>query len=164
MKTFNLTDLIAKNPPKYPFSKKSLKKLVGVDTRLVDLLFDAAEYMDLKIIEGHRTVKQQNALYRAGKSTKDGYINSSNHQWGVAVDVLPLPRLKGYPLNMYQASKENDLRWAYFTGFIQALGIKHNLKVRTGWKWRSNPQKTLSRPIKENTFPDYNHIEIQRTK
>ena len=156
-KTYSKSELIAKNTQKYRYSTSSLNKLLNIDTRLVDLMFLAANFLDLKIVQGYRTPEQQQKLYREHKSTKDGYIKTSTHQHHKALDVLPLPKND----NMYKDSPENSRRWAYFTGFIQGLAAANGLKIRTGWKWRTKPQKTLERSLHENTFPDYNHIELK---
>ena len=160
MKPYNYRELIAKNTQKYPYSKRSLKKLLNIDANLVDLLFEAANFLDLKIVQGYRSPEEQNKLYKQGKSTKDGYIKLSKHQSGKAVDVMPLPT----GINIYLTDFENSLRWAYFTGFMQGLASAHNITLRTGWKWRANPQKTITRDLKDNTFLDSNHLEIKDTK
>ena len=159
MKTYTLQQLKQKNTQRYRYSEASLQRLIGVDSLLVDLLFTAANYIDLKIISGYRTPQQQHRLYVQGLSTKDGYIHKSKHQTGRAVDVLPLPKIQ--EPSMYSSTKENTYRWAYFTGFIQALGLAHGLNIRTGFKWRSSPMQTLSRELSSNTLYDPAHIEIK---
>jgi len=159
MKTYKISELIAKNTQKYRFSTSSLKKLLNVDSRLVDLCFDIAKYIDIKVIQGYRTPEQQHALYSQGRSTKDGYIKKSKHQSHRAVDLLPLPKIK--ESSMYANSQENSLRWAYFTGFVQALALSKGIKIRAGWKWRTSPMNTLARPLSENTLVDSNHFEIR---
>ena len=160
MKTYTLAQLIAKNTVKYPFSHTSLQKLLNIDSDLVDVIFKVAEHIDLRIVQGYRSPEEQNALFMAHKSSKDGYIKKSKHQTGRAIDILPLPR----GINMYNPQdRDNATRWSYFVGFFQATALSMNIKIRTGWKWRTTPMNVLKRPIASNTLPDANHLEIIRT-
>ena len=156
MKTYTYNELTAKNTQRYRFSRKSLRLLLNIDSELVDVIFIVAEHIDLKIIYGYRTPQEQHELYKKKASTKDGYIKKSKHQTGRAVDILPLPP----KVNMYSKDRDNPSRWAYFVGFFQATALARGIKIRTGWKWRTNPMKVLSRPLRENTLVDSNHFEI----
>ena len=72
-------------------SKTSLKRLDGVDERLVEVVKKAIEItkVDFSVVSGYRTAEEQNKLYLEGKSECDGYKNKSKHQEGLAVDVAP---------------------------------------------------------------------------
>ena len=140
---------------RYRYSKHSLQKLATVHADLAKLFMKAADYFDIRIVSGCRTAEEQYDLYLQGRSTKDGFSKKSRHQSCLAVDAVPVP--KG--INMYADTRENALRWAYFTGFIYALAASDGIKIRSGWKWRTDPTKTLTRPLAANTFPDANHFE-----
>lgn len=158
-----MTSLIEKNKKvKYPYSESSLKKLMGVHPLMVDFAFELANVLDSKLIYGVRLDEEQYELFLAGKSTKDGYENKSAHQkkadgYGYALDILPLP--KG--VNMYlDDGTEDDLRWAQFDGLCHGIAYKLGITVRTGFKWRNNIMDSLSRPQRDNTLPDGNHVEL----
>jgi len=157
MHFYTLPELISKNNHTvYKYSQSSLKKLLQIDPQLVDLLFEAANHIDVKIVSGYRTAEEQNHLFKRGLSTKDGYLHKSTHQSHRAVDILPLP----HDINMYQTSEENTRRWHYFTGFIQGLAASRGLPIRCGLKWRTKPMAVLERPLHDNTFIDANHFEL----
>lgn len=147
---------------KYPFSNSSLSKLIGVHPRMVDFAFTLADIIDFKIIYGKRTDLEQNKLFLQGKSSKDGYKKKSNHQakedgFAYALDILPLPR----GINMYlDDGTEDDLRWAQFDGLCHGVAFMMGITIRTGFKWRSCMMSSLERDVRDNTFPDGNHVEF----
>ena len=48
--------------------------------------------VDFGIIDGRRTAEQQRELYNNGSTTLDGVTALSDHQYGLAIDVLPVVR------------------------------------------------------------------------
>ena len=65
--------------------RRSLKRLEGVDPRLVAVLQKVVKYYDITVVEGLRSQKRQDELVRIGKSkTKFG-----KHVQGRAVDIAP---------------------------------------------------------------------------
>ena len=153
---------VKNNLVKYKYSEKSLKKFIGVHPLLVDFAFELANVIDCTIVFGVRSYEEQNALYRLGKSSKDGFHKKSKHQkktdsYGHALDILPLPR----GVNMYlDDGTEDNIRWAQFDGLCHGIAYKLGIKVRTGFKWRDNMMDSLKRTERSNTFPDGNHVEI----
>jgi len=109
-------------------SKTSLKRLVGVDPRLVSVVKKAAELAqpvdDFSVLEGLRSVARQRRLYAQGR-TRPGHIvtwtMSSKHIDGKAVDLIPYPEGWNAPPSkfnkiaslMFAAAKELGvaLRW-----------------------------------------------------
>lgn len=75
----------------YTLGGKSLSRLAGVDDRLVTCVKKAIEITecDFSVTDGLRTAEQQNALFQKGASKKDGYVDKSFHQTGLAVDLVP---------------------------------------------------------------------------
>ncbi len=76
----------------FKLSKRSEQRLKGVNPILVKVVRRALEItkVDFGIppYGGLRTEAQQNALFNARKSTKDGIYRRSKHQSGNAVDVF----------------------------------------------------------------------------
>jgi len=75
----------------FSLSQNSLNNAAGVDSRLIEIVNRAIK---ISIIDfgipssgGLRTVKDQAALFTAGKSKADGRTNKSYHQTGRALDV-----------------------------------------------------------------------------
>lgn len=155
---YSLSELQKKNEKvRYRFSRSSLSKLQHLHKGLVDTVFVVADSIDLTIVYGLRTAAEQNRLYKAGKSSKDGYARKSKHQSGLAVDILPRPR----GINMYNGKdRDNPTRWAYFTGFFQATALTMGYDIRCGWKWRTDPMNVLKRPLRDNSLVDPNHLEL----
>ena len=158
-----MEELLIKNKTvKYPFSKSSLEKLIGVHPKLVNFAFTLADIIDIKIVYGVRKDAEQMQLFKEGKSTKDGLKNRSAHQikndlLGYALDILPLP--KG--VNMYlDDGNEDNIRWGQFDGLCHGVAFMLGMTIRTGLKWRSSMMKSLERAERENTLPDGNHVEL----
>ena len=79
--TSEYTYLIVKNEfIKYPYSKTSLLKLLGLHPSLVSFALSLAKIIDCKIISGVRTDKEQLELFNCKESNFDGIIKKSNHQ------------------------------------------------------------------------------------
>lgn len=76
----------------YTLSARSKRHLVGVDSRLVEVVSRALEItkidFGIPVSGGLRTAEQQNQLYKKGLSKLDGYTQKSRHQSGKAVDVF----------------------------------------------------------------------------
>ena len=75
----------------FRFSKRSKGLLSGIDSRLADLMEDALAVSPIDFgIPNHggiRTAEEQAALFKAGRSERDGVIKLSKHQSGKAVDI-----------------------------------------------------------------------------
>ena len=74
----------------FKFSKRSLEKLQGVDTRLILLANEVLKVSpyDFGITCGYRTIKEQQKMYERGVSRCDGVNNKSKHQLGKAIDIM----------------------------------------------------------------------------
>ena len=84
----------------FKLSTRSLGKLEGVDSRLVDVVERAIELtkVDFGVIYGMRTLEEQEKLVAAGKSQ----TMKSNHLVGKAVDLMAYVDGKGcWELNVY---------------------------------------------------------------
>jgi len=159
----SMNELVKRNKKvKYKYSTSSLKILLGVHPKLIDFFFALANIIDLKLVSGVRLDPEQIQMFKEGRSTKNGVTEKSNHQvkkdgYGHAVDALPLPR----GVNMYlDDGSEDNIRWGQFDGACHALAHMMGIKIRTGFKWRSDLMSSLARAERDNTLPDGNHVEL----
>ena len=121
------------------FSKKSLRELDTCDPLLQYLFKEVVKHFDCSIIEGKRSLKEQEELLKEG-ATK---TLDSAHLTGKAVDVYP------YPVEF-----EDRDRWHYFGGFVLGTARQFGIDVIWGGDW-DNDTKT-----KDNTFDDLMHFEL----
>ena len=121
------------------FSKKSLRELDTCDPLLQYLFKEVVIHFDCSIIEGKRSLKEQEELLKEG-ATK---TLDSAHLTGKAVDVYP------YPVDF-----EDRDRWHYFGGFVLGTARQFGIDVIWGGDW-DNDTKT-----KDNTFDDLMHFEL----
>jgi len=93
----------------YSLSKTSAKNLVTCDNRLITLVHAVLEVMDVSVLYGHRSTKEQFELFQVGrqlidghwiivdkkeiKTYKDGITDLSKHNVkpSLAVDIAPYP-------------------------------------------------------------------------
>jgi len=109
----------------YKLSNKSLQKLEGVHTDMVDIVKLAISLtgQDFSVGEGLRSVSRQKKLVATGKST----TMNSRHITGHAVDLFP------YPLSW---------DWEYFYPIADAMkAAAKELKIDLEWggDWESFP-------------------------
>ena len=126
----------------FKFGTGSLKKLEGVDERLVDVLKEAISIspIDFTIVEGLRTLERQKELVREGKSK----TLKSKHIDGLAVDICAcIPKVD------FNATVDTAL----IVGIIYAIASRKGLKVRLGAIWDGHSYAN-------NTFKDLYHIEL----
>jgi len=133
----------------FKFSSRSKERLSAVDIRLADLIEDALAVspidFGIPLHGGLRTKEEQKALFDDRKSKFDGYLNSSKHQSGKAVDIFA-----------YVNGKATWDKEYYYTlaGIIWALAEIKGLKIRWGGSWSG------SFDFKDQTFNDLGHFEI----
>jgi len=87
--------------------------------------------IDFCIIEngGYRTAELQKALYDLGTSKCDGYKNTSKHQSGLAVDLVPW--VNG------EATWDTKSTF-YLSGAFMAYCKRLDLPITTGADWNSD--------------------------
>lgn len=127
------------------WSSKSQRVYNSLDPRLQYLCDELLKHMDVSLVYGHRTQRQQNALYP--KNSKVQWPNSKhNRKPSLAVDMQPYP----YP------STENDLRagLGYMAGLCFRLAEESGFSIRWGGDWNRNGDVT------DNGFDDLFHIEV----
>ena len=126
----------------FKFGASSLKKLEGVDKRLVEVLKEAISIspIDFTIVEGLRSIERQEALVKEGKS----HTLKSKHIDGLAVDICAcVPKVD------FNATIDTAL----IVGIVYAIANKIGLKLRLGAIWDGHSYYN-------NSFKDLYHIEI----
>ena len=138
----------------YNLSRRSINAMQGVNSKLVKVIKESigSSPYDFMITQGVRTAKEQNELYKQGRTKRglkvtnaDGYIKKSNHQvkidgYGYAIDFVILDE-----------SKENGLDWDTESKYkavakhILETGHKLGVKLEWGgeWKFKDNPHIQL---------------------
>lgn len=126
----------------FKFGSSSLKKLEGVDKRLVEVLKEAISIspVDFTIVEGIRTMERQKELVKEGKSK----TLKSKHIECKAVDFAPCIR---------GCVSFNEKDAIFLSGFILAVARIKGLKVRVGSIWDHES-------ITDNSFVDAFHVEL----
>lgn len=131
----------------FTFGKRSVKELETCDGRLQHILLEAIEcaQMDFTILQGHRSVEEQEKLFHEGKTKIDGVSRLSKHNFSpsLAVDLAP------YPINW----NDRD-RFLYLGGFILGVAGQLDIKLRWGGDWNSNGILT------DQSFFDLPHFEL----
>jgi len=128
---------------KFQWGQTSIKRMDGVDPRIIRVLFRAIGIMsrkkdgiDMTIpwMGGIRTADQQNKLFLDGVSKCDGFEKKSEHQSGLAIDVIPY--IKG--INFYEMpSIEQDFLFYKVASVILESGALEGVKISWGGNWSS---------------------------
>jgi len=124
----------------YKLGKKSQERLRGVNSQLVNILFELVKIMDITVIEGVRTQERQDKLVAEGKSK----TKFSKHITGQAVDLAP------YPIDW-----EDRDRFHYMGGMLRGIAKQMGVDVRWGGDWDSDGE------TKDNNFDDLVHVELK---
>lgn len=125
------------------FGKQSRDNLNTCDVRLVSLLNKVVATFDCKVIEGARSMVEQQRLYHAGKSQLKFPDSKHNITPSSAVDVIP------YPVDWNDRERFN-----YFAGYVLATAQSMGIKLRWGGDWDSDWQ------VRDNVFDDLSHFEL----
>jgi len=133
----------------FKLSERSRKRLVGIDSRLLDVVELAIRLspIDFGIPKdgGLRTTERQKEIYDSGASKVDGVSKLSKHQSGKAFDFV--------------CYDDSGLTWNpdhYFIvwGVIYACGVQKGLHLRWGGNWDGDSN------FNDQTFNDLGHVEI----
>jgi len=128
----------------YRYSQKSRDILSTVDIRLQQLFHEVINHVDIRIVEGIRTVERQKELVATGKSK----TMNSKHLKGLAIDFVPM---KGLDVSY----NINDC--VYVAGIIKGIASQMQIgcKIRLGADWDGD------NIISDEKFLDAVHIEIR---
>lgn len=153
----------------YSFGKKSKKQLDTLHIDLQLILKEIIKYYDFSVLEGIRTTKRQQKLFRKGRSKLDGINKKSKHQGkkdkdgnivSFAVDIMPYA--KG--TNAFSGKKKDAARFYFLMGmvkmtakrFLEEGKITHD--IRFGLDWDSDNVYT------DQNFDDLPHFELIKIK
>jgi peptidoglycan L-alanyl-D-glutamate endopeptidase CwlK len=123
------------------YSRRSLANLQTCHPSLRKIFKEVIKNYDCTIIQGHRSLEEQDELYRTGKSKlrkgKHNYIPS------LAVDVCP------YPIDW-----RDKIRFYHFVGYVKGVADQLGIKIRCGADWDGDNN------FKDQTFHDLPHFEL----
>lgn len=140
----------------YKFGKKSREKLDTCHEDLQKICEEVIKYIDFSVLEGERTLEQQQIYFKEGKSKLDGVNKKSKHQSSpsMAIDIAP------YPI-IWNGNKARA-RFYMLAGYMFAVAgrlydnneIKH--KLRWGGDWDSD------KDFEDQSFDDLPHFELKK--
>lgn len=128
------------------FGKTSQDKLNTCHPDLQRLMSEVIKFYDFTILEGERTLQQQQTYFKEGKSKLDGIKKKSKHQSkpSLAVDIAP------FPIDF------NDTKRFYFlAGLVVAKAAELGIKITWGGSWNG------SFDFKQNKFVDLPHFQLE---
>ena len=125
------------------FGKKSREQLSTCEKDLQMLFNEVVRTFDCTVTQGHRTVKEQEKLYKEGKTKVK--FGRHNHKPSIAVDVTP------YPVDY-----SNIDRHYYFGGYVLGVASEMGIDIRWGGDWDGDKE------TKDQTFNDLVHFEIRK--
>lgn len=129
------------------FSQGSRDQLDTCDRRLQELMEKALSLtsMDFIVLQGHRTIEEQQRLFHEGRTKIDGITKLSKHNSfpSLAVDIAP------YPIDWTDIE-----RFRFLDGFVLGVAGMMGLKIRWGGDW------DLDGSFRDQTFNDLPHFEL----
>lgn len=134
------------------FSEASQARLATCHPDLQWVFNTVIERFDCTIVQGHRSVEEQQELYAQGRTKPgrivtqiDGITKKSKHNYhpSMAVDVVP------YPVDW--ADRE---RMIFFAGYVIGVADELGVDLRWGGDWNQNTD------LSDNNFDDLPHFEI----
>ena len=133
------------------FGARSETALATCHPDLQCALRAAIAHVDFSVIEGHRSLERQQALYAQGRSSLDGITRQSLHQRApsLAVDILPWPPVL-HGVNVW----DDITRFAYLVGRIRGVADQLGISLRCGLDWDDDGS------LKNHRFVDAPHLEL----
>jgi peptidoglycan LD-endopeptidase CwlK len=141
------------------FSEISLSKIKTCHDDLKIILHEAIKIVDFTVLEGSRTLEQQQKYFKEGKSKLDGIKQKSKHQiskespLSLAVDIAP------YPVDWSNNSKKLA-RFYFLAGVIISIATKLRIegKINHSIRWGGDWDRDLD--FSDNRFDDLPHFEL----
>lgn len=148
----------------FDYSEKSAAKLGGCHMELQQVMWRVVKDYDNTIIQGQRTLKEQEENLRAGKTTT---MQSKHlHVPSDAVDASPFPIpedwgslnevLKHFPLHdrrrIINIIKER-IKFYHFAGYVQGVAYMMDIPIRWGGDWDGD------KDFSDQKFDDLVHFE-----
>lgn len=109
------------------FGTSSRKKLDTCHDSLVAICELVIETYDFTVLEGHRSDKRQEELFRQGKSKLRAGQSKHNNEISLAVDIAP------YPIDW-----ENPKRFYLLSGMMFQAAADLSIRIRWGGDWDSD--------------------------
>lgn len=106
------------------FSNISMQRLMTCHPKIQEVLNEAIQYCDFRVVCGYRGKEEQNAAYHDGKSNLQFPMSKHNSNPSLAVDVAPFPSL-------YEDEKE----FYYVAGVIMAVAKMRKIGLKWGGRW-----------------------------
>lgn len=143
----------------YKFSEQSLNRLNTCHQDIIEICKELIQMYDFSVLEGHRTLKEQQEHYKAGRSKIDGVNQKSKHQSypSMAIDIMPYAE----GTNAFSGKELDERRFYMMMGMVKAISeilykegkITH--RVRFGLDWDGDDTFT------DQTFHDMPHFELK---
>jgi len=129
----------------YHYGATSLSRLESCDERLQAVFNVVIEFMDVKVLEGHRPEDEQDALFYADPPrTKVKWPDGKHNPLpSLAIDAVP------YPINW----KDRE-RFTYLAGLVRGIGAMMGYTIRWGGDWDRDGE------LDDNKFDDLPHFEL----
>lgn len=139
----------------FKFSSKSLDSLVGVHPELVDIVHDvmALQVMDFSVIEGLRSIEQQEIYVQQGRSrTMNSKHLKQDTGYSHAIDLYP------YPIDMKLVNR-GDMReisrFGMLAGLMLSCAKQRGITLTWGADWDRDGV------VLDHTFYDAPHFQIE---
>lgn len=129
------------------FSLKSNEKLDTCHPLLQELFREVVKDDDCTVVEGHRSRKRQNRLFREGKSKLQWPRGKHNVMPSEAVDAAPWIPGKQIPW-------DDPRQFYYFAGKVKAKARQLGIRVRWGGDWDGDGD------VSDQQFNDLVHWEL----
>lgn len=124
--------------------RESKRLFETLDPRLQDVLREAIQIYDFKIISGYRGQEEQDFYYRSGLSKKKFPNSKHNTNPSKAVDIAP------YPVDW-----SDDESFYFLAGIIRAIAHRIGVMIRWGGDW------DMDDDLHDQTFMDLGHFEVE---
>lgn len=132
----------------YVFGPSSRQKLKGVHPDLIQVVTKGLELMDLVILGGVRTLRQQRIYVKQGLSkTMDSKHLIQPSGFAEALDLAPYP-------NFDWESERGAADLLMMGGGLLAVAWELGIRIRYGGDWNGNWRNS------DNGFQDLDHIEL----
>lgn len=133
------------------FSLKSNDRLNTCHPLLQELFREVVKDDDCAVIEGHRSRRRQNQLFKAGKSKVRFPDGKHNVMPSEAVDVAPWFPKKRIPWN-------EPAQFYFFAGNVKAKARELGIRIRWGGDWDGDGD------VMDQNFNDLAHYELLSTE
>jgi peptidoglycan L-alanyl-D-glutamate endopeptidase CwlK len=108
---------------------------------------------DCTVLCGHRDKRNQDLVFKAGRSTVSWPSSKHNSFPSKAIDIAP------YPINWGEKGTPKDrqkalARFYHFAGYVKATAEDLGIRLRWGGDWDSDLE------FKDQSFDDLPHFEL----